>query len=925
MSEFQVLLGNLFNYRGNDEVVAVPEGVTSIAPRAFANCAMLKKVILPDGVKDIGQDAFYACKNLAAISLPMGLTEIGKWAFRECTALKEIDIPESVTSIGEDAFACCTGLKQITIPGNVMELGEGLFYGCSNLTTVLCGDDNRVYHAENNCILKGTTVVAGCVGSQIPDGVTEIGGRAFAGRENLKEIVFPSSLISIGKDAFAGCSSLKEIIIPENVESIEQGAFFECGITSLKVTEENTIFRSEGNCILKGNTLYLGCESSRIPDGITRIGEEAFRGCQNLKAIEIPDSVRELSEGAFSRTGLTNVILPDGLQFIGDTAFFSCTELENVSIPDSVESIGNAAFRFCEKLKEIRLGDNLKKLGEGAFARSGLEHISIPGGIDEIAKQTFHRCDKLTDVQIGNGITHIQEDAFSLCTNLQRIALPESVVEIHKRAFAKCTELVPFEWPQKLKCIGDNAFELCKKMRKIVLPESMESIGECAFAGILLEDIVLPMSITAVDHQAFSSYDTVCAPGASISGVDSKMKVVLLRGFVAHTDLFGDDKKNEYIKYMIGQRKKLLSEAVKDGKIEWLVAYERLGVALPDALCDELLEVASKQKKTDIAAWLLDYKNRRSDPKKAAKSLQIKESRELSNPYMVKLMKDTWKWDKQEDGTLKLTKYTGSDPDIVIPPVIGRDPVTCIDFSVFYDCKRIESISIPSGITQIRDLSSQSDKAPVITVSEENACYRVIDGCLLDKNILVMAYPGREIPACVTEIGWRAFMYCQEQERVDIPDSVKKIGDAAFMMCRKLKEVRLPGKLTKLGRNMFSGCASLEEIIIPETVKSIDEGAFGYCVQLNTIVLANNVTKIGKQAFYHCSGLNNVTISQSVTAIGAEAFYCCIGLEDVLIPESVQKIGKKAFAGCLKLRIHGKEGSAAQQYAQSEGIRFVAE
>lgn len=925
MSEFRILFGTLYSCLGNEEMVVVPDGVVSIAPQAFANKAAMKKIILPESVISIGVDAFLGCTALETISLPMGLTEIGKWAFRECAALAEIEIPESVVSIGEDAFACCSSLKQITIPGNVTEVGEGLFYGCTSLTTVLCGSGNGVYRAEGNCILKDTTVVAGCAGSQIPEGVTEIGGRAFAGCEKLEEIVFPSSLISIGQDAFAGCSNLKEIVIPENVESIGRGAFFGCGVTSLKVAEENSVFRSEENCILKGETLCWGCESSRIPAGITRIGEEAFRGCKNLKAVEIPCGVRELGEGAFSRTGLTNIVLPEGLQIIGDTAFFSCLELENVSIPDSVQLIGSAAFRFCEKLKEIWLGDNLKKLGEGAFARSGLEHISIPGGIDEIAKQAFHRCDKLINVQIGNGITHIHEDAFSLCSNLQRIVLPESLVEIHKRAFAKCTELAPFEWPQKLRGIEDNAFELCKKMKRIVLPESLESIGACAFAGILLEDIVFPVSITAVDHQAFDSYDTVCAPGVSLSGADSKLKVALLRGFVAHTDLFDDDKKNEYIKYMTGQRKKLLTEAVKDGKTEWLVAYDRLDVALPNALCDELIELASKQKNAEISAWLLDYRNRRINPAKEAKSLQIRESRALSNPYLVKLMKDIWKWDKQEDGTLKLTKYIGSDPDIVIPPVIGKDPVTCIDFSVFCNCKNIESISVPASITQIWDLSSQSAKAPLITVSEENTRYRVVDGCLLDKNVLVMAYPARKIPACVTEIGWRAFMYCQEQERIDIPDSVKKVGAAAFMMCRKLKEVRLPINLTKLGRDLFSGCASLENITIPDAVKSIEEGAFGYCDRLDTIVMPEHITKIGKQAFYYCTGLKKVTIPQSVTSIGAEAFYSCKGLQDVVIPESVQKIGKKAFAFCPKLRIHGKAGSAAQSYAQSERIQFVVE
>ena len=89
--------------------------------------------------------------------------------------------------------------------------------------------------------------------------------------------------------------------------------------------------------------------------------------------------------------------------------------------------------------------------------------------------------------------------------------------------------------------------------------------------------------------------------------------------------------------------------------------------------------------------------------------------------------------------------------------------------------------------------------------------------------------------------------------------------------------------------------------------------------------MPEHITKIGKQAFYYCTGLKKVTIPQSVTSIGAEAFYSFKGLQDVVIPESVQQIGKKSFAFCPKLRIHGKAGSAAQNYAQSERIQFVVE
>jgi hypothetical protein len=96
-------------------------------------------------------------------------------------------------------------------------------------------------------------------------------------------------------------------------------------------------------------------------------------------------------------------------------------------------------------------------------------------------------------------------------------------------------------------------------------------------------------------------------------------------------------------------------------------------------------------------------------------------------------------------------------------------------------------------------------------------------------------------------------------------------------------------------------------------------------VALKKIVIPNCVTKIGKMAFGYCSNLIDISISESVISIGADAFYGCTSLTDVMIPENVQKNGKKAFGNCTQLRIHGKEGSAAQKYAQSEGLVFIAE
>ena len=88
-----------------------------------------------------------------------------------------------------------------------------------------------------------------------------------------------------------------------------------------------------------------------IPWGVTWIGDSAFEYCENLTSVTIPDSVTSIGVSAFFICAkLTSIIIPDSVTSIGDCAFYGCENLTSVTIPDSVTSIGDEAFAYCENL-----------------------------------------------------------------------------------------------------------------------------------------------------------------------------------------------------------------------------------------------------------------------------------------------------------------------------------------------------------------------------------------------------------------------------------------------------------------------------------------------------------------------------------------------------------------------------------------------
>ena len=180
-----------------------------------------------------------------------------------------------------------------------------------------------------------------------------------------------------------------------------------------------------------------------IENGVTRIGNDAFRGCTGLTSVTIGDSVTSIGEYAFSScSSLTSVTIGDSVTSIGNLAFSYCTSLASVTIPDSVKSIGGGAFRSCENLTSVTIGDSVTNIGYEAFYLcTTLEDVTIGDSVTSIDISAFYGCSSLTNVIIGDSVTSIGSDAFYRCTSLASVTIGSGVTRIDSRAFSQCYEL----------------------------------------------------------------------------------------------------------------------------------------------------------------------------------------------------------------------------------------------------------------------------------------------------------------------------------------------------------------------------------------------------------------------------------------------------------------------------------------------------
>ena len=468
----------------------------------------------------------------------------------------------------------------------------------------------------------------------------------------ITRVVISDGITEIPEYAFEECTNLESVTIPDSVQSIGKYAFYQC----LKLSD------------------------ARIPDGITTIEEGIFCGCRRLESITIPESVRYIEAGAFAVSGLKEITLPANLKRLGASAFYECSELAgDIILPAGLEELGNTCFGSTPKLKSITVPDNTRIESSAIWPGKCFTHIG------SIASKTLciHNHDKcwsefydprypeyrlgyrseytedgdeiLTDLEITgvdqgtttvvipNGVTRVAAEAFKLNNEIRKVVFPDSVTSIGEGAFYMSTYISHFEFPKNLKSIEKGAFINCSFLVNPIFPDSLEYIGEYAFASCYnIENLTFPKKIKAIEANAFQNL-------AALKSVT-------------------------------------LPEGLE--KIGPMAFYS----------CGELSEIFIPDSVTEVAEDAFDhyqfiiYANRNT---KGAKSVS-KAGYSFREPRTKFDMRYLY-----EGNRITGLMVTGADKSITsltLPP-----EVTAIDKEAFYACKKLNSITIQDKVTLIDD------------------------------------------------------------------------------------------------------------------------------------------------------------------------------------------------------------------------------
>lgn len=486
--------------------------------------------------------------------------------------------------------------------------------------------------------------------------------------------VIPDGVQEICSFAFAHCQGLEDVTIPDTVKTIGGLVFCEC--RKLK--------------------------SITIPKSVTNIAyQSAFHMSENFESITVSEenTVYSSIDGVLYNKDKTDLLyipyakrgdihIAPGVKKFSGYPFQYAENIENVYIPESLTEIDTEiTFKSCDSLKNIYVDEknsayssidgvlfDKDKINLIFYPRGRSGAYTVPDGVCFISSSAFSGHKKITEITLSDGIDTLNMSTFSWCKNLERVNLPDSITYIGNFAFAGCEKLNSFTIPPKVTEINNSMFSDCKSLKKLFIHSKIEKIDSNAFDGC--------ESLEAFDVSEDNSF------------------------FLSDSGVLYDKNKTTLI----------VMPRAKSGEL-----------ILPDSLESFYDDFSGCRNLTSVYIPNLAY---------GLSALMFRGCDSLENI----IVSDEHEGYTSVDGVL----YSKDMSEIIVYPggkkggFIIPETVTSMYGNadqVFYDCKNLTSIYIPSGISDVSEKTFfLCDSLAEISVSENNPNYSAEDGVLYNKD-----------------------------------------------------------------------------------------------------------------------------------------------------------------------------------------------
>ena len=967
--DFVIENGILKSYKGTEKVIVIPESVTEIDESVFRGTD-IEKVIFNRALKKIGAFAFWSCKSLKEIVFPEDneLVTIGSNAFQATESLKLANL-EALSvwqaTAAESYQFHGTGLEKVVLPASMVKLeSQFIFASCGSLIELVLpeGLEEIAAHAFRN---------GGALEElNIPSSVKVIGSLSFF-RSGIKRInslaAEPPALTDV--NVFFPIGDVTKVVVPAaSIDSYKKAKVWSSLASVIVGAEEpdklyGKISVSEmpspsDDFIIENGVLikYVGPGGDVVlPEGITRIADNAFRSNQTVTSVVMQSGITEMGMCVFWDCHyIKRIVFSDTIKVIPTSTCYLNWALEEVILPRDVEEIQSTAFINCYALTSLDFSKyNIRIFGEQSFMGSGLQEVYFSKNVKVIGRQAFLQCYRLKNVTFEEGIEleflgasvfsacimleevdlsmldmkELPSEIFRLCSALTKVKLPSQLTSIPWGLFNSCTSLREIDLSDtKITVLNNYVFYKCTSLERVILPERLTEIMKGTFSDTAsLEYIVIPESVTKIGNDAFK--------GSGIKAIvfNSPVPPALGSGiFLKHNDelrVFVPSDSAEAYKKALGEYSDLVNSSsefdIRDG-----VLYKYFG-------CSEEVTVPYEVKSIAAGAFKGNATLRSVYIGGITAGIGTEAFEGCSSLSYVYL--------SQSVKTIKDRAFGGCGSlarvviDASVPPKTGKEVFPLNDGLVIEvidgarevyarEWKRYEKLIVENGFTVVDGVL---------------VCYKGIA-----KDVIV--------PEGVTELGKYAFQGCAYMETLTLPEGLIKLGDGAINSCNSLRSIKFPDSLSDIGTDSLSFNKSLECLDIPVNVTRIRQNAVRfndsmtrlnvYCnlnltgiafVSLNNlseihfygvienisnlnftcmpclskVVFYNTVLSLGGEEeknfdapFAFNAKLTTVEFRDTVIALGGKAFSNCISLSEVTLYGNLMNLGRSAFSACTKLK-----------------------